>query len=305
MAGAVFYDEREHHFVFSPEDRFDLKELKAPLSVSLQVTRSCNLKCSYCSEAGEVKPPSLTEIEKMISNLSGVKRIILTGGEPLIRNDFLDIVKYARKLPFEIIALATNGVLVGPDIANELASLVDYVDVTIDGPRKLHNRIRGEYDAVIRGVETLKDAGLPFSLVTVLYRDNADGILYTCQIADVLGAKKLKIMLPIPKGRGRNIVDKALNSDEIQAIFHDIRLEKESNGWTSRITLTDWSKVGEGHAILVHPNGEVVASPVPSEEECVTRLGNILRDNIESIWDRYPYKQNHLNKYSEKTLNVC
>ena len=241
----------------------------------------------------------------MISNLYGVKRIILTGGEPLIRDDLVEIAEYAKELQFEIISLATNGVLIKPDLAQNLASFVDYVDVTIDGSRNIHNRIRGEYDAVIEGIKILQDAGIAFSIVTVLYRENVDSILHTCQIADVFGAKKLKILPPIPKGKGKNIISELLSSDELFDTFRKIRFEKERNGWTPRITLTDWNKVREGHAILIHPNGDVVASPVPSTENCVEVLGNILEENIELIWKRYPYKENHLNKYIEKTLYVC
>ena len=249
--------------------------------------------------------PSITTIRKMISNLHGVKRIILTGGEPLMRDDLVEIAEYTKKLQFETVSLATNGILIKPDLAQNLVSLIDYVDVTIDGPRNIHNRIRGEYDAVVDGIKTLQNGGIAFSIVTVLYRGNVDSILHTCQIADVLGAKKLKIVPPIAKGKGKNVIPEVLSSDELLDTFRRIRFEKERNGWTPRISLTDWNKVGAGHAILIHPNGDVVASPVPSKENCVEVLGNILEENIESIWERYSYKENHLNKYIEKTLYVC
>lgn len=305
MTGTIRFDKREYHFHADPRTTLDATMLKFPLSVSLQVTRECNLNCVYCSEVGDMPDPSLTIIRKMISSLYGVRRIIITGGEPLMRDDLIEIAQYAKKLQFETISLATNGVMIRPALAQNLASLIDYVDVTIDGPRNIHNRIRGEYDAVINGIKILQNVGIAFSIVTVLYRENVDSILHICQIADVLGAKKLKIVPPIAKGRGRNVISELLNPDELFDTFQRIRSEKERNGWTPRITLTDWNKVGEGHAILVHPNGDVVASPVPSKGSCVELLGNILEEKIESIWERYSYKENHLNKYAEKTLYVC
>ncbi|MDH5441454.1 MAG: radical SAM protein [Candidatus Bathyarchaeota archaeon] len=301
----IRFDKREQHFVASPKTELDANKLKYPLSISLQVTRDCNLNCAYCSEVGDIPNPSLVKVRKMITNLRGVKRIILTGGEPLIRDDLTEIAEYTRKSEFETISLATNGVFVTYELARKLVGLIDYVDVTIDGPRKVHNTIRGKYDTVVDGVRILQNVGFPFSIVTVLFRGNADSILLTCQIADVLGAKKLKIMTPIAKGRGKEIVSEQLSSGELLNVFEKIKAEKETNGWSPRITLTDWNVVGEGHAILVHPNGDVVASPVPSEEECIWPLGNVLRENIKSIWKRYPYKENHLNKYLEKTLHVC
>jgi MoaA/NifB/PqqE/SkfB family radical SAM enzyme len=247
----------------------------------------------------------ITKVKEMVSNLRGVKRIIVTGGEPLMRKDLFEILKHIKEMQFENVSLATNGVLVDHHVAENLAGLVDYVDVTIDGPRKIHNEIRGEYDAVVNGVKMLSNAGVAFSLVTVLFKKNVDSILYICQMADALGATQLKIVTPIYKGRGMEVNSERLSSDRLSATFQKIRSEKERNGWMVRITMTDWNNVGEGHAILVHPNGYAVASPVPSKERCVLGLGNVLEESIKSIWKKYPYKENHLKKYLEKTLYVC
>jgi MoaA/NifB/PqqE/SkfB family radical SAM enzyme len=259
----------------------------------------------YCSEIGGIPNAPIAKMREIIKSLQGTKRIIVTGGEPLTRKNWFQILEYIKEMHFENISLATNGVLIDPYVADKLQSLVDYVDITIDGPRKIHNEIRGEYDAVIKGIRTLSNARVPFSLVTVLYRKNADSILYTCQLANALDAMQLKIVTPIAKGRGKGVMSQLLSSDQLASIFQGIKSEKERNGWTVRIAMTDWNRVGEGHAILVLPNGDVVASPVPSQEECVLLLGNILEESIESIWKKYPYKENHLNKYLEKTLYVC
>jgi hypothetical protein len=124
-------------------------------------------------------------------------------------------------------------------------------------------------------------------------------------MADVLGATQLRIVTPINKGRGKGVSSYTLSSEQLSTAFEKIKSEKERNGWKIRITLTDWKKVGEGHAILVHPSGDVVASPVPSQETCFLLLGSILGENIGSIWKKYPYKENHLKKYLGKTLYVC
>jgi MoaA/NifB/PqqE/SkfB family radical SAM enzyme len=301
----VKFDKKEHHFYVCQKTEVDKIKLELPLSVSLQITRDCNLKCVYCSETNGMPNAPLTEIKEMISSLQGVKRIIVTGGEPLMRKDLIEVLKIIKEMRFENISLATNGVLINPYVAENIVGLVDYVDVTIDGPRKTHNEIRGDYDAVMNGIKMLSNVGVAFSLVTVLFNKNADSILYICQLADALGARQLKIVTPIPKGRGKEVNSELLSSDQLFAIFQRVRSEKERNGWMVRIALTDWNRVGEGHAILVHPNGDVVASPVPSKEKCVLLLGNILKENIGSIWRKYPYKENHLNKYLGKTLYIC
>lgn len=301
----IRFDEENHNF--SLVDITDPSEIRLdyPLSVSLQVTRECNLRCVYCSEIGEIPTPSIEIIKKMVNNLKGVKRVIITGGEPLLRSDLDQIINYCKEMDFDIISLATNGVLLSSSIIEKIKSFVDYVDITIDGSRNVHNKMRGSYDTIINGILSLRTHNIPFSIVTVLYRENMDSILFTCQIADILGAKKLKILTPISKGKGKEIIDKSLTSDELSAIFGKIKKEKERNGWAPKITLVDWSKVGDGHAILVHPNGDVAASPVSTRDNCIHVVGNLLESNIQEIWETYPYKENHLRKYLEESLYVC
>ena len=301
----IKYNEGQHNFSISDKTNPSDITLDYPLSVSLQVTRECNLHCVYCSEVGDIPTPSIEKIKKMVDNLHGVQRIIITGGEPLLRADLDHIVKYCKKVDFDIISLATNGVLLSTNIIDNLKSFVNYVDITIDGSRNVHNKMRGSYDTIVNGILLLRSHNIPFSIVTVLYRENMETILYTCQIADTLGAKKLKILTPISKGKGKEIIDKSLTSDELSTIFAEIKKEKERNGWIPKITLVDWSKVGDGHALLVHPNGDVAASPVSTRDNCIHVIGNLLESNIQEIWKKYPYKENHLKKYLEESLFVC
>lgn len=275
-----------------------------PLTVTLQITRKCNLQCIYCSESNPIQDPSLDQINKMIKNLSGVNRIIISGGEPLLSKNLFSILKMCKN-NFNVIALATNAVNIDLKMAKRLSNYVNYLDVTIDGPKNIHNKIRGSYDKVVDGLWNLKKAGVEFSIVMVLLKENKEYVPYVAQIADILGAKKLKILSPIPKGRGKNIVSKRLSSTEIRKLFNGLKKMKKKFGWDVRITLTDWEKIKEGHALLVHPNGEVVASPVWSRSSCIEHIGNIIKEDIKEIWVKNPYKKNHVKKYIEKTLMVC
>lgn len=239
----------------------------------------------------------------MSGNLKGVQRVIFTGGEPFKRSDLLNVISLFRDYPVR--AIATNGTLVDRNLAHRVAKSVDYVDITIDGPRKINDRIRGAYDRIVRGARLLLDEGIELSVVTVLLPQNVESVPYVCQVADLLGARKMKIMPSIPKGRGANLSGTQFTSEELLQFFNRIRAEKEKNGWRVKIALVDWARVGEGHALLVHPNGEVVASPVFSKEVCFEPVGNILREDISTIWKRYPYMANHVSKYLEKTVYVC
>ncbi|MEA3229658.1 MAG: radical SAM protein [archaeon] len=297
----IRFNRKEQHFCLG-EKKQSVSD--HPLTVTLQITRKCDLHCIYCSESGHIPEPSGNRLAEMIENLNGVDRIIISGGEPTLHKDLFSVLKLCKK-NFNIVAMASNAINIDLGLAKKLSGYVDYIDVTIDGPRNIHNKIRGSYDRIIRGLWNLKQAGVEFSIVAVLLEENKEHMPYIAQIADTLGAKKLKILSPIPKGRGKTIVSKRLGSEEIVELFENLKKKKESLGWNVRITMTDWEMIREGHALLIHPDGEVVASPVWTKESCVESLGNILDGPVKQIWDRYPYKKNHIKKYIEKTLMVC
>jgi len=85
-------------------------------SLRLSVTQRCNLSCPYCHREGELNPAketSLEEIEEIIKNAKsiGIKKIKITGGEPLVREDITAIIRIIKKYNFEELSLVTNGFL--------------------------------------------------------------------------------------------------------------------------------------------------------------------------------------------------
>jgi MoaA/NifB/PqqE/SkfB family radical SAM enzyme len=251
-----------------------------------------------------IKEPSLDALSHIIWKLEGIPRVIVSGGEPTLRKDLPQILGLLNET-HEIVAMSSNATMIDKGLASVLAKRLSYIDVTIDGTPEVHNQIRGQYDLVLAGVRNLVAAGVELSLVTVMFDSNAACVLDVCKVADELGAKKLKVLTPIRKGRGADVVERGLSSEELGKVFERIREAKEENGWKVRITLTDWGRVSEGHAILIHPDGEVVASPVPSEPSCIKPFGNLMKENMHDIWQRYEYVDNHLKKYLEETLFVC
>lgn len=275
------------------------------MSITLQVTRKCNLKCIYCSEDAQLTEPTNEMIRQMIDNIVGIERVIVAGGEPTLRRDLPEILDYLKEKKFPVVSIASNAVLIDKDFAVKLARSLDYADITIDGTPKIHNKIRGQFDKVVKGISNLKDAGVPISIVNVLLSDNVKDVIAVCRMAEQFDARKLKILSPIRKGRGSSILDKRLSADKLADIFNTIKKTKEKENWKVRITITDWDIVDEGHAILIHPDGEVVASPVPSKPNCIEPFGNILEEDIGKCWKRYPFVKNHVRKYLEESLLVC
>lgn len=308
---------------YKTDDEADLDAMVAtmtmPLSATYQLTRDCNLACAYCSEPPGIQSSTLDQHRQKIDKLSGMRRIILSGGEPMDYPHFWEILDYVQG-KFELIVLSTNATRIKTGAAERLKGKVDYVDVTVDGPRYQHNRIRGRYDDVIEGLMRLRLADIPISVICVympaeaidprrdlLHRPrptNRDVMHYICQQGDLLGAVKVKILTPIPKGRSAGFFEDFATGAELDELASFLAGEKSRNGWHSRIIISDWMRIGQGHAWLIEPDGRVIASPVWDHDDCLDPFGNLSTQTANELWAAYPYKRQHLAKYLERTLIV-
>ncbi len=305
LPSLVFDDEKQCFRHTGTESIEDLvSSMHLPLSLTFQLTRGCNLTCIYCSEPPGIQTRPYEEMIGMINKLHGVRRIILSGGEPMLYHRFWDILEYARE-KFEKVVLSTNATRITRENIGRLKELVDYIDITVDGPRRQHDQIRGNYAAVMRGLIHVASAEIPFSTICVYLPGNKDAINYICQTGDALGAIKVKVLTPIPKGRSVNIFDDFVTGEQIDRLREYLKQEKERNGWKIRVTITDWLKVGKGHAILVEPDGRMIASPVWDSPDCILPFGNLAESSAEDLWAAYPFKENHLKKYLERTLDLA
>ena len=84
----------------------------------LQVTKDCNQDCIYCTRDIVDVKPSLSEIKEKIDSFGNIEQIIITGGEPLLRKDIFEIIKYASKKAKT--HLQTNGLLISKEIITKL-----------------------------------------------------------------------------------------------------------------------------------------------------------------------------------------
>ncbi len=296
----ILFDKKSCRF----ESTYDKKiENDLPLSVILQVTRDCNLSCIFCSEIENISDPSLSELRKMRDNLMGVPRIYISGGEPLLRKDLPQVLElfYGNF----IIGLPTNAIIFTDSLMKILKEKVDFVNIGLDGPRNITTKVRGNYDEIMQGIIAFKNYDIPLTLCCVVLNSTKDSVLFTCQIADLLGAKKLKLITPIPKGNALNLPQSEyLNASQANILFNEIKKRKETYGWTPKITFTTWDMGVEGYSLLVYPNGNIYAWPVYEQKDKVLLLGNIVNEDIKSIWARNPYKENHYNKYLGKSILV-
>jgi len=147
----------------------------------VSVTDRCNLRCAYCLPADASFPfgdrdfLTVTEIEAIVGALArlGIRRVRLTGGEPLLRRDILEIASRVKSLPgIEDLALSTNGTELERLAPALKQAGVDRVNVSLDSldPDTFREITRtGDVEQVWRGIEAALAAGLhPVKLNAVL-----------------------------------------------------------------------------------------------------------------------------------------
>ncbi len=276
--------------------------LSAPLSVILQITRRCHLDCSFCSEPEPIPDPSLQELTRMRDNLAGVPRVFLSGGEPLIRTDFLQILE----LFYEqfLVGVPTNA-LASRRLARAMKDRVRFVNVGLDGPRRITSALRGDYDKIMQGILRFRDAGIPLSLTCVVLRSNLPYVPFTAQIADVIGATKLKLVYPVEKGNAMSLPrEEFLPPESALQLRDELTQLKAECGWGVTITLTPWTTETEGYSLLVYPDGRAFAWPVFDAPDKVLPVGSLLTDTAEELWSKYPFKLNHVRTYLGASVHV-
>lgn len=132
---------------------------RVPLVVSMVVTNRCGYSCGYCDRwDGRGRRMTASEVLSILDEMAamGTRRLILTGGEPLVRKDVFDIINRARTHGFEV-NLNSNGTLV-PRFIDRL-KVLSGLTISIDGDRATHDRIRGEgaFDAAIAAVRAARE----------------------------------------------------------------------------------------------------------------------------------------------------
>ena len=147
---------------------------------AIEVTRRCPLHCVHCynnlpmgdleAKRGELTCEEHCRILDEMAE-AGCLWLLYTGGEIFARNDFLDIYTHAKKKGF-LITLFTNATLITPAVADYLAEWRPFsIEVTIYGrTRETSERLTGvpgSHDRSMRGIQLLRERGLPLSLKTV------------------------------------------------------------------------------------------------------------------------------------------
>ena len=165
----------------SPPPRAAQPGSTRPPVVIWNLLRRCNLTCKHCYSTstdthfkGELDTAEALGVIDQLHE-AGVRVLVLSGGEPLMRPDIFELSDYAASRGFYL-ALSTNGTLINESNIERIARVgYDYVGISIDGLRALHDEFRrmvGGFDASMHAARLCRQHGIRVGLRTTLTQHN-------------------------------------------------------------------------------------------------------------------------------------
>jgi MoaA/NifB/PqqE/SkfB family radical SAM enzyme len=172
-----------------------------PLVAELFVTENCNLRCVSCAcwretTRNELSTEEWKDVLRQLARLR-IHKVNFTGGEPLIRRDAVELMAFARSLGIRHTHLNTNAILLTPSkLEDVLAAGIRSLNISVDGPRALHDQIRGRKGAFdqttthLRAVIAQRERyGLKLRMSFTVMRDNVSTLPEIAALAQKLGVR--------------------------------------------------------------------------------------------------------------------
>ena len=269
-----------------------LKNLKVklsnPLSLCWQITKKCNYHCPFClSGEQELYELPLDTIKSIIDILAdaNVVRIDFTGGEPMLRKDFLEILKYASNKGIETL-VTSNGSSYSDEIAQTLLDTNTLLLISLDGDEETHDKSRGKgaYKRAVESIKKYREKNVPVRINYLIRKDNLDKIEYIYNLTKELNVDRLFYIFIAPQGKAYENTELLLTDEERKKYLDYIKELKQKSGDNPFITIQDYSELGNFHScFLIDSKGDVISQGY-SQDDCVN-VGNILTDGLDKCWN--------------------
>ena len=231
------YDDAEH----SSKEQITEEKQHRPVVV-WNVTRRCNLYCSHCYAGADLEAApgefSTAEGKAFLDQLAdyGAPVVLFSGGEPLVREDLIELVDYASDVGLRPV-LSSNGTLITQEKAAALRDAgLKYAGISVDGLPERNDRFRGKegaFDGAVRGIENCLDAGLKTGLRYTITEENAPDLEGVVDLLSEKGLDRFCFYHLDYGGRGAEIVDADLTPAETREAVKrvaDLTLEYHDRG---------------------------------------------------------------------------
>ena len=293
----------------------------------LELTLRCNERCLHCgSNCNEMPPqtdaqtapagsgtaaayPAEISLGKYKEILDEVKedfdirslQLCITGGEPLLRKDFFDIMAYAHELGYRW-GMTSNGTLITKETAARLAGTgMGTISVSLDGLKESHDAFRqtpGGFDRALEGICNLVDQGSfkNVQVTTVVHHGNLKDLPGLFAILKDIDIDSWRVINMEPMGRALAYPELMLTDEDYREMFDYIRHMRQ-DGWPLTYgcshflgldferEVRDWYYlcIAGLYTASIMTNGDIAAC-LDIERRPETIQGNIYRDRFSDIW---------------------
>ncbi len=299
--------------------------------VQWSITGRCNYKCKHCfmsaphAAQGE---PSWEQLMQMLDAFErcGIKSVNLTGGEPMVRRDFWELVDEIRRRNILIPTLYSNGLLITDAFLDELEKrgLRPNLQFSFDGVGYHHwmRGIPGAEKVVLDAIRRCAERGIRTSATMVLFRDNRHTIRETANMLASLGCSSLKTGIATPAGEWKQYPEHYLTQAELYEAYLDYIPQYFEDGCPLSLSLDgffvhdnpsnrQFSPIEKGipekdfsRALMCgHARRELYVSPRGNVLPCMSMVGgpiedqfpNMLETPLEEILDDGSYYMDAIN----------
>lgn len=281
--------------------------LSSRFTLQWHVTDRCNLRCAHCYQGERgVDPPysdllsALEQYRDLLLRLSvkrGVKvrgHVNLTGGEPLVREDLMDLIREIKRAGLTF-GLLTNGTLIDGRVARELGELgPSYVQVSVDGLEGTHDRIRGDgsYRRAVDGLRFLGGEGIRTMASFTAHRGNYRELRAVARRMRRLGVEKMWTDRMVPLGSGAAMSAEVLSPSDTREYVQVLgRAHRGILGLEHQEVAMDRALqfLGGGGSSYRCPAGDGLLALLPDGEVYPCRrmpipVGNVHEESLASIY---------------------
>lgn len=295
----------------------------------LELTLRCNENCLHCgSRCGEVHSEEITAAQyhdflSQVKEDMGTERkmLCITGGEPLLRKDFFDIMAEAKKFGFRW-GMTSNATLIDDVAAKELKRCgMGTISVSIDGLEETHDsfrRTKNGYKKAMGGIESLLRIGgfKAIQVTTVVTHENIGQLDELYRIFSDMDIDSWRVINIEPMGRALEYPELILTKDDYITLFEFIRNKRIAGepvtygcshylGKEYEREVRDWYYLCTAglYTASITANGDIIAClDIERRPEFVQ--GNILHDCFSEVWkNKFKEFRRDLSNKNEKCLS--
>lgn len=291
------------------------------------LTNRCNLRCLHCwveaSSNCESESLSLEKWESIIDEgkTMGVKSIKLTGGEPLLYNDALNVAKYVKQNNIYC-SIETNGTLINEENIDTVAECFDYIAISLDSSSSsYHDWFRqkeGSWEKALKGIKLVVGKKIPMQIIYTITKENMN------EITDMLDFC-IENRIPSIKINPVNLAGRAKDNSNFTSIedvdyIHIYNLvsdyEKEHPNLhiafpipmafisINKMISTRLGKCDICNRVAIMPNGDVsICGIALTVKELV--LGNIVDHSLKNLWENTTFLSYIKKNIPSELKGIC